>query len=138
MYNIPAPTDASTTGNPAAPADINSKNDSLAATATIPPCNIVFVENVIPGWNNVDFEYPMVLLIAIPNNMEHGIPDSAMEVDDDIKDAMPKPALAVIAERAIPGMMEGGDEEGVGGVCCLLEVDIDENEDEQMKDELCM
>jgi len=80
----------------------------------------------------------MVLLIAIPNNMEHGIPDSAMEVDDDIKDAMPKPALAVIAERAIPGMMEGGDEEGVGGVCCLLEVDIDENEDEQMKDELCM
>lgn len=63
--------------------------------------------------------------------MEVGIPDSAMAVDDDIKEAMPKPALAVIAERAIPGMMDGGEEGVVGEVCSFGFVEVDvENEAE--------
>lgn len=128
MYKIPAPTEANTTGNPAAPVFISSKNDNLAATATIPPCNIVLVENVIPGWN-VDLEYPTVLFIAIPNRMEVGIPDNGMEVDAVIREAMPKPALAVIADSAMPGMVDGDDEGGGDGGVSFVEVfEDDENE----------
>lgn len=45
----PALTDASTTGIPLDPIESSSKKESLAATATIPPWRIFFVENVIPG-----------------------------------------------------------------------------------------
>ena len=53
-----------------------------------------------------------------------GIPDSGIEIDDDINEAILKPALAVIADKATPGSIDGDDDEGV---CCLAEV---ENEDD--------
>jgi hypothetical protein len=39
----PAPTEASTMGNPADPVVTSSTKDSLAATATMPPCKMVLV-----------------------------------------------------------------------------------------------
>ena len=61
--------------------------------------------------------------MAIPNMIDVGIPDNGIEIDDDIKEAKLKPALAVIADKATPGSIAGDDE----GVCCLAEV---ENEDD--------
>lgn len=78
----------------------------------------------------------MVFLMAIPSNMEVGMPESAiMGVDEDSREAIPKPALAVIAESAMPGMMEGEDGGGNGVSCFVEEV---ENRDEQIENELCM
>lgn len=77
----------------------------------------------------------MVLLIAIPSKMEVGMPDNAMEVDDDITEAMPKPAVAVTADRAIPGMMEG---DAVAEIDDSSSVEEVENEDEQMDKTLHM
>ena len=105
---MPADTLASTTGKPAAPAFINSKNDNLAATQTIPVCNIVLVLKVIPVLN-VSFLYPIVLLIAIPNNIDVGIPDNGIDIDDDIKEAKPNPALAVAVDNTIPGIIDEDD-----------------------------
>jgi len=105
IYNMPTDTLASTTGKPAAPAFINSKNDNLAATQTIPVCNIVLVLYVIPVLN-VSLLNPIVLLIAIPNSIDVGIPDNGRDIDDDIKEAKPNPAVAVAVDNATPGMMD--------------------------------
>ena len=61
--------------------------------------------------------------MAIPNIIDVGIPDSGIDIDDDITEAILKPALAVMADKATPGSIDGGDE----GVCCLVEVENEED-----------
>ena len=62
--------------------------------------------------------------MAIPNIIDVGIPDRGIDIDDDdITEAILKPALAVMADKATPGSIDGGDE----GVCCLVEVENEED-----------
>lgn len=77
----------------------------MAATQTIPVCNIVLVLYVIPDLN-ISLLYPIVLLIAIPNSIDVGIPDNGIDIDDDIKEAKPNPAHAVAVDNTIPSMMD--------------------------------
>jgi hypothetical protein len=78
INNIPEPTAAKTTGIPEVPVDMSSKKLSFAATQTMPPCSIVFVEYVIPGLK-VSVEYPTVFLRAIPSKIETGMPETGIE-----------------------------------------------------------
>mmetsp|Transcript_55319 Transcript_55319/g.134359 ORF Transcript_55319/g.134359 Transcript_55319/m.134359 type:complete len:206 (-) Transcript_55319:76-693(-) len=105
----PAPTDATTTGNPAEPVVINSTKDNFAATATIPACRIDLVEYCTPGWNVSNT--PTVFLRVIPNKIETGIPLNGTPAADDTTSAKENPAAAVAAEMAIPGSNDDDDED---------------------------
>ena len=68
--------------------------------------------------------------MAIPNRIDVGIPDNGNASDSAIRYDAPNPALAVAADKATPGMIDGD--------CCFsflvsededadVDVDVDEN-----------
>ena len=93
-----------TTGRPWVPAVSNSTKDNLAATATMPPCKIVLVAKVMPGFIRASLLPPITVFFRpMPSKMATGIPDSGKANAVDRAEAAAKPPAAVTAESATPG-----------------------------------